>query len=251
MIQVKNAVEDLTTKSIKIEYEKQIPLLEYQAFEQTKKTRDAMKKSNSIVMLLAMLGIAAAPVNAADRAVPKAEKFVHAGEIEFKKITERASVAEEQNRKVLSALGGTWNFTALLYAEPGVEPFRTEGTITNELVEDLFLSSHANGSLNVAGHGVPMKAQGLMSYDISKKAFTSVWADTLNTGLLVGTGKYDEKEKTLNETGRFTDPVDGVEKAFRSETRFIEETKYKRTIYVTGKSGKETKLIEFEYTKAT
>ena len=208
-----------------------------------------MKNSKSVLLLLLLLSVTFSPALAADERSGKAEKFTPAGEPEFKKITERASVAEEQNRKVLSALSGTWDFTASLYAEAGVEPFRTEGKITNELVDDRFLSSNANGSLNVAGHDAPMKAQGLMGYDISKKAFSSVWVDTLNTGLMVGTGKYDEKEKTITETGRFTDPVDGVEKAFRSEIRFVDEANYKRTIFVTGKSGKETKLLEFDYTK--
>jgi hypothetical protein len=208
-----------------------------------------MKNCKTVLTLLILACITVSHALAADNPPAKAENFVHAGEPEFKKITERASIAEEQNRKVLAALVGTWNFTASLYAESGVEPFRTEGTITNELVEDRFLSSNANGSLNVAGHDAPMKAQGLMSYDISKKVFTSVWVDTLNTGLMVGSGKYDEKEKALNETGRFTDVVDGVEKAFRSETRLIDEANYKRTIFVMGKSGKETKLLEFDYIK--
>lgn len=208
-----------------------------------------MKNSKRFLTLLILATMAISPAQAADKSSGKPEKFTAAGEPQFKKITERASVAEEQNRKVFSALAGTWDFTASLYAEPGVEPFRTGGKITNELVDDRFLSSNANGSLNVAGHDAPMKAQGLMGYDISKKAFTSVWVDTLNTGLMVGTGKYDEKEKTITETGRFTDPVDGVEKAFRSETRFVDEANYKRTIFVTGKSGKETKLLEFDYIK--
>ena len=208
-----------------------------------------MQKIKSLLVLTVAICIISAPAYAATKEPIETKKFTPAGEPQFKKITERASVAEEQNRKVLSALGGTWNFTAALYAESSVEPFRTEGTITNELVDDRFLTSSANGSLNVAGHDAPMKAQGLMSYDISKKAFTSVWVDTLNTGLMVGTGKYDEKEKILTETGRFTDPVDGAEKAFRSETRYIDEANYKRTIFVTGKSGKETKLLEFDYIK--
>ncbi|MBL8712986.1 MAG: DUF1579 family protein [Alphaproteobacteria bacterium] len=166
-----------------------------------------------------------------------------------KKSPNAPALRKSRTERFCPPWGGTWNFTAALYAESSVEPFRTEGTITNELVDDRFLTSSANGSLNVAGHDAPMKAQGLMSYDISKKAFTSVWVDTLNTGLMVGTGKYDEKEKILTETGRFTDPVDGAEKAFRSETRFIDEANYKRTIFVTGKSGKETKLLEFDYIK--
>ena len=88
-----------------------------------------------------------------------------------------------------------------------------------------------------------------MDTDISKKAFTSVSVDTMNSGLMVGTGKYDEKEKTVTKAGSFTDPVDGVEKAFRSEICFVDETNYKRTIFVTEKSGKESKLLEFDYTK--
>jgi hypothetical protein len=116
-------------------------------------------------------------------------------------------------------------------------------------LDDRFLSSSFVGELDVGGNYAMIKGQGLIGYDNAKKVFTSVWVDTLTTSMMTGAGKYDPKANAINETGQFTNPLTGAESRFRSELQFTDDDDYKRTIFAVGKSGKETKLMEFDCSK--
>jgi hypothetical protein len=167
----------------------------------------------------------------------------------FKKMMESGWPSAEKNL-VLAGLSGEWRYKATFWAVPGAEPHWTTGKIRNEMTLDgRFLSSSFIGSLDVGGNGTMIKGQGLMGYDNAKKSFTSVWVDNLTTGMMIGSGKYDSKTNAINETGQFTNPLTGAEARFRSELRFIGTENYKRTIFAVDKSGKETKLMEFDYSK--
>ena len=88
-------------------------------------------------------------------------------------------------------------------------------------------------------------------------------------GMAVGTGKYEEKDRpsqkkagmaaanaapgtkdrTIWETGRFTNPLTGVEQGFHSQLQLVDDEHYKRTISAVDTAGHETKLIEIDYTR--
>ena len=209
-----------------------------------------MKKYKAMLFALPVLAcVIALPAYAAEKAQAKAAAHP-AGESMVREVLERGRPSAAQNIGILAPLTGTWDFTATVRAAPGAEPERTAGTTTNEMIlDDRFLSSTVLGNLSIGGHEALFNGRGLLGYDNAKKSFTSVWVDTLGTGMMVGSGKYDEKEKVLKETGRFTDPLDGVEKGFRSELWFTDAEHYKRVIFTTDKSGKESKLMEFEYSR--
>lgn len=179
-----------------------------------------------------------------------AEKSKAPGEAEVNAIIERAAPSDTNNINVLSPLSGEWEYSVSVWLKPGVEPQKATGKMTSDMVlGNRFLSSTIMGSVNVAGHETPLNGQGLIGYDNAKESFSSVWTDTLSTGMTIGNGKYDEKAKTITETGRFTNPFNGAEEKFRAETRLVDAGNYERTVYTTGKSGKEAKLMEFQFTK--
>jgi hypothetical protein len=117
------------------------------------------------------------------------------------------------------------------------------------ILNDRFLSSSEVGNLNMGGHDMSVHSQGLIGYDNAKNAFTSVWIDTLSTGMMIGSGTFDKKHKAIEETGNFTNPINGAGEKFRAELRFVGLDHYSRTIFTTGKAGKESKLMEFEYSR--
>lgn len=167
----------------------------------------------------------------------------------FKKMMERGWPSEEKNL-VLAKLSGEWHCRMAFWAVPGAEPKWTKGVVRNEMTLDgRFLSSSFVGELDVGGNFAMIKGQGLTGYDNAKKAFTSVWVDTLSTSMMTGAGKYDAKTKSIIETGQFTNPVTGTEARFRSELQFTDDDDYKRTIFTVDRSGKETKLMEFDCSK--
>ncbi|MDX2181411.1 MAG: DUF1579 family protein [Bryobacteraceae bacterium] len=199
-----------------------------------------MKKFATLLLVLSVL---------ASQPVFSAENAEAPGEAALKKIVERADPSES-NINVLLALSGEWEYTATLWAEPGVEPQKAFGKITNKMtLGNRFLASTSMGALNIAGHETVVNGEGRIGFDNAKQAYTSVWTDTLSTGMMIGNGKYDEKAKTITETGRFTNPINGTEENFRAETRLVDADNYERVVYTTGKSGKESKLMEFQFTK--
>ena len=178
-----------------------------------------------------------------------ADKAKHPGEETLRKINEKSKPSEDSN-KILSSLLGTWKYESYVWVNASAEPEKATGTITNEMIlGNRFLSSHVNGNISIDGHLALFKAQGLLGFDKNKGSFSSVWTDTLSTGMMLGSGKYDEKSKTLEETGKFTNPVTGLEEKFRSETKIAGDGNYERAVFSTGKSGKEAKVMQFKYSK--
>lgn len=199
-----------------------------------------MKKFEKFAGLVFALSLLASPAHATESAAPAFD--IH------KKIEERASPSTE-NATILHSFAGNWDYTATVWMEADAKPQSAKGTATNEVVLDnRFLSTVFTGYLSIDGVHTPYRGQGLIGFDTAKNSFTTAWADTLGTGITAGTGTYDDKEKTLTETGRFTNPINGEEEKFRAELR-LDGDSYTRTIYTTGKSGKEAKLMEFKYTK--
>ena len=170
---------------------------------------------------------------------------------DYQKMLERGRAAEKDNIEVLSSLVGEWNYTATFWTKPDAEGMRSDGTTTNEMVlNDRFLASNVVGAFNIDGKATPIKGQGMIGYDSTKKAFTSVWADTLSPGMMIGKGIYDAKTKSIKETGQFINPLTGAQEGYSSELIFIDSKTYKKTLFTSGKTGKYTKLMEIEYSKS-
>ncbi|TAL34998.1 MAG: DUF1579 domain-containing protein [Alphaproteobacteria bacterium] len=218
-----------------------------------------------LTALLALLAVMCsgiiAPAYAAEEArtapvkserAPKAETTKAsrpAGEALGKEMFDRSAPSEKANTDILLPLTGTWVYMATVWA-PGAEPQKADGTITNQMaLGNRFLSTKATGSLNIVDHYVPFEGEGLLGFDKAKKSFTSVWADSLTTSMAAGSGKFDAEKRTLSLNGKFTHPLTGAESSFRSEIRLVDAQHYTQTIFAADKSGKEAKLMEFEYTR--
>lgn len=167
----------------------------------------------------------------------------------FKKIMESGWPSGAKNQP-LAELAGEWHYKAAFWAAPNDKPKWTKGVVRNEMTLDSrFLSSTFAGKLNIGGNEASVKGQGLIGYDNARRAFSSVWVDTLSTSLMTGVGKYDSQKGAIVESGEFTNPLTGAVAKFRSELQFAGPEDYKRTIFTVDKSGKETKLMEFDCSK--
>lgn len=183
---------------------------------------------------------------------------------------ERAKVSDKDNTAVLLPLVGTWDYTESFWTDPKAEPEHVGGSVTNEMIMDgRYLSSKAMGSLNIGREQIPFEGQELIGFDNAKKSFSFAAVDTLTTGMTTGSGKFeetkraavkatglkagesapDDKDRIIRETGRFTNPLTGVEQGFRSELTFVDAYHYKRTIFTVHGSGRETKQIEIDYAR--
>jgi hypothetical protein len=215
-----------------------------------------VKQYKAILFLLPLLACSAAmPAHAKEYSVGKAPVIKEianpAGEALVKEITKRAAPSATENVAILGPLMGTWYYRATVWTVPDdVKPYQSMGKITNEMIMDnRFLSGTGTGILTMGGDEMSVHSQELIGYDNAKKSFTSVWIGTLSTGMMIGSGTYDKKANAIEEAGTFTNPVNGAEEKFRSELKFVDAGHYSRTIFTTKKSGKESRLMEFEYSR--
>jgi Protein of unknown function (DUF1579) len=187
----------------------------------------------------------------------------------------RGRVSGKDDMDVLLPLTGTWDYVASFWTRPKAEPRQATGSVTNGMIlNGRYLSSESNGTLNVGREVIPFEGRELIGFDNAKKSFSFVAVDTLTTSMTIGSGKFEanpggvKKSRSptkgmvagagksegnagvLTESGRFTNPLTGVEERFRSEITFVDAGHYTRTIFAIGKSGKESKLMEFDYSRS-
>ena len=211
------------------------------------------------VLAVMCFSIISLPAHAAEKApVPVPAKAATAAAPEAKLpgddialgILSRAKPSDKDNTAVLMPLTGTWDYTESFWTSPKAAPEHAMGSVTNDMILDgHYLSSNAMGSLNIGREQISVQGQELIGFDNAKKSLSFFAADTTTTGMTTGSGKFDAKAKVIRETGRFTNPLTGVEQDFRSELTFVDSTHYKRTIFAADKSGRESKLMEIDYSK--
>lgn len=162
---------------------------------------------------------------------------------------EKASETPEQSQLLLP-LAGSWYYELKYWTKAGAEPQVSTGIATNEMIlGGRYLQTKTNLILNIGGQNIPYEGWGILGYDVAKKSYTSVWADTMHTGTITGSGKYNEKLKTIEQKGFFTHPLVAKEQAYRSDLQFTDDGAHKRTFFMTGTSGKEFKVMEITFEK--
>lgn len=206
-----------------------------------------------VLALAVMCFFLAAPAHAAEKKAPAATATAEARLPDDDVAMGFISRGEASAKDVLPPLlplVGAWDYTESIWTDPKAQPERATGTAANELVMgQRYLSSKSTGTLNIGRETIPFEGMELIGFDTGRKTYISTRADSLTTGMMIGGGTYDEKNHTLNETGRFTNPLTGAEEHFRSELRLVDLGHYTRTVFATGKTGKETKLMEIDYSR--
>jgi hypothetical protein len=141
---------------------------------------------------------------------------------------------------------GTWTAVAKMYMEPGKPPMVSKGTETNTLVAGgLWLKSEMRSEMM----GQLFEGHGLFGYDTLAKAHVGSWVDSSGTWMAVtkGTCSKDCKEQTIF--------FDGYDEAGNTTTHKEIHTQVDRdhrtmVIFVKGKDGAFTKMMEMEYVRS-
>lgn len=152
-----------------------------------------------------------------------------------------------EGHKALEPLVGNWDYTVTWWETPESQPMKSTGSSEVKwIMGGRYLEQTATGtSMGQEFHGM-----GLMGYDNMKKEYTGVWIDNMGTGMMTSTGTYDPATKTFTEKGTFSCPQDeGGEKSFRGVTTMTSADTYKYEMFVTGKDGKEARMMEIVYTR--
>ena len=105
-------------------------------------------------------------------------------------------------------------------------------------------------SAEASGHMPAFEGMGLIGYDNVKKEYVSVWLDTMSTGAMIGNGEFDSKTKTLADAGKYSCPMTGKDRGYRSTWQMKEKNTMVFALYGTPPmepTGKEFKMMEVTY----
>jgi Protein of unknown function (DUF1579) len=149
--------------------------------------------------------------------------------------------------RMLAGMAGSWNTRGRCWMEPGKPPVESSGHSVQQMVLDgRFLQQEFSGDML----GSPFTGLGFCGYDNHTGKYISTWMDTMGTAIMVFEGTASADGRTITQTSSYDDPVQGPMK-WRSVTHLVDANTLEFEMYATGASGKEEKMMEITYTRAT
>lgn len=138
---------------------------------------------------------------------------------------------------VLKQFEGTWDATMEMGGQ------KSKGTMVFKMdLGGLWLVYDFKGEFG----GAPFQGRGMDTYDLAKKKYVSVWADSMMTSPMVSEGSFDKAGKVMTMVGEAPDPSGKVAKM-----KSVTEIKDKDTILFTmngpGPDGKEGVMFTITY----
>jgi hypothetical protein len=146
----------------------------------------------------------------------------------------------------LKQLVGQWNGECGYCMMPGQEPQMSKATMTSELMfGGKFLKQHYKG----LAAGMPFEGIGCFGYDNFKKKYTSIWIDSMTTGIYSELGSCDESGKVFTMSGMMDDCMIGKSVKMQSVLTIISADKHKFVMSKPGPDGKMFQHMEIVYTR--
>jgi hypothetical protein len=148
--------------------------------------------------------------------------------------------------RLLASMAGNWNTVGRFWMEPGKPAVESSGRSEQKMILDgRFLQQDYNGDMM----GTPFSGIGFIGYDNHTEKYVSTWMDTMGTAIMIFEGTASADGRTITQTGRYDDPVQGPME-WRSVTRVVDDNTLEMEMYATGKSGKEEQMMEITYSRA-
>ena len=137
---------------------------------------------------------------------------------------------------------GTWVCDSVAqWMDPAQPPTYSKATdVVTVAMNGLYQMSDFSSNMM----GMEMKGHGMMGFDKMKKKFVLSWIDNLGSGIVQMEGSYDVATKTLNMSGKQSDPGLKKETDMRQVLTFHSDDSYTMTMYGAGHDGKEAKFME-------
>lgn len=160
----------------------------------------------------------------------------------------KASTPGEEH-KLLQQYAGKWDHEVKWWMKPGDEPEVSKGTSEIEpIMGGRFILQKVAGT----SMGQPFEGMGITGYDNVQKHFSSVWLDNMGTGMMGGKGTFDKASNSIIDKGSFSCPLekDGS-KSYRAVWGPIADNSFKYEMFSTDESGKEFRMMEITYKKAS
>jgi hypothetical protein len=191
------------------------------------------------LLIASLIGLAAAaPGHSEDKpAAPPTDSA------EIEKLWEAFMTPGPEHARFKS-LVGEWTTESKEFTANPNEPTVTQGKATFNLVlGGRYLRQSFQGEFN----GQRFTGLGFSGYDNAAKKYVGTWMDNFGTGILHTTGTYDEKTKTMTETGETSSPLGPMK--MKMVTQDVSDDKFVFTMYMVLPDGTEQKNMEITYTR--
>jgi len=146
--------------------------------------------------------------------------------------------------KTMAGMVGAWDTVVKSYSEPATPETKGTSTFTS-IMDGRYIQENAEGNFM----GMPFDGIGTFGYDNARKKYVGSWVDNMGTGIMLSWGTSDDGGKTINWSGKATDPMTGTEQSYRSVMHKMTDDQYHFEMYGPGMDGKEMKMMEITYNR--
>ncbi len=152
-----------------------------------------------------------------------------------------------QHKQFAKAVG-KWDAVSRMWTDPSAPPTESKGQAEYRLAcGGRYLISNYKGDMMKE----PFEGMGIDGYDNFRQEYTSIWIDNFSTAILNLTGHADETGKIITFTGKMDEPLTKErDKPLKTILRWVNDDKFVFEWYDLAPDGKETKIMEIEYTRA-
>ena len=150
------------------------------------------------------------------------------------------------SHKMMAKSVGDWTTSMQMWAAPGAEPMKSEGTCKSEMIlGGRYMQSKYSGNVM----GMPFEGISTDGFDNAKKVYVNTWVDNMGTGIMHAEGKYDEATKTVIYNGTMFDPMQDKDLTYRQTMQMVDDKHMVMEMFNTNKDGKEYKSLHMDYVK--
>lgn len=128
-----------------------------------------------------------------------------------------------KEHEFLKKVEGTWEVTTKMGGQ------ESKGTATYKMdLGGFWLTSTFEGE----AFGTKFSGKGVEGYCPIKKKYTTTWTDSMSPSMVVMEGTYDEKTKTMTQTGDGPDMMSGKMAKYKSVTEYPDADTMKFSMYM-------------------
>lgn len=200
-----------------------------------------LKKFASMTAIL--VATCSVPAFASDKAPPMDAKMM-----EMMKKHE-AYATPGSPHKMLADMAGQWNYTSKYWMDPQKPAEESTGTSSMKMVMGgRWLQQEMKGQ----AMGMPFEGMGMTGYNNLTGKYEMMWMDNMSTGVMMGTGTYDEAKKMLTDNGTMSCPMSADKtRDFRGEWKIVDRNKMVYSMYSTMPEGdSEFKQMELTFNRS-
>ncbi|WP_166921379.1 DUF1579 domain-containing protein [Flavobacterium poyangense] len=144
------------------------------------------------------------------------------------------------SHKMMADETGTWKCEMTFWMEPNGKPQKASSTAVSKMILG---GRYQESSYKGMMMGQPFEGKSTLAYNNANKEYTTTFIDNMGTGMIVATGTYDEKSKSINFKGDMVNPFNGKKSPYREIYTIVDATTRKMEMFEV-KKGQEYKSME-------